>query len=351
VRFAELCKRVLGFERSKEIFYHPNPDKPGPWLKSKINKSGKKVFEDDYGSFRDSLLAVEEAVRIYTLEGHSTKIVIKESYAKILDEVRRLRVELDDDSLSAVARKQLDAHPFAQRALPEDFIPSMDALPHSDYFKRFVLQNENNVEDQWVRQKKSNYNRDFISSAAVDPNGDLLFFKRDVEPVYLRTDLFHEWAHRLAAQYRNAETAFFNAVLLEQRVDGWYFPSPYALTDKGEHWAVYGECMLAPADEAAPQGALRENRKYFHEVCEASPLRAVIWMRTLHTLLKSGALRRGTMHRELVWRCMRTEKFYLQRAVEFAESYLTSEDPKAVEQAKAVLDYLLPSQAKQAEAA
>jgi hypothetical protein len=350
VRFAELCSRVLGYERSKQVFYQPNPDKPGPWLKSKIDETGTQVFVDDYLSFRDSLLAVEEDVRIYAIEGHSTRIVVKETYAQILDELRRLRLELDDTSLSAEARKKLDAHPFGKRALPEDFVPSMDALPHSQYFQRFVLQNEDNVEDQWVRQKKSGYNRDFISSAAVDPNGDLLFFNRNVEPVYLRTDLFHEWAHRLAAQYRKSETAFFNAVLLEQRAKGWYFPSPYALTDKGEHWAVYGECMLAPANELAPQGALPENRKYFHEVCEASPLRAVIWMRTLHTLLKSAELRRGTMHRELLWRCIYTEKLYLKRAIELAESFLTSDDPKAVEQAQAVLDYLLPPQA-QAQAA
>lgn len=337
-RFSDLSKRLLGYTQGKETFKLFNPDKPGPWRRQVV-KDNKVVTEDDYSEFRNSLLSVEEDIRIYTLDGHELKVVLKESYAKVQDEIRALRLMLENPATQAQAEKILSEHPFAKRALPEDLLPFIDELPNSRYFSRILLLEESNVEDLWVRQKKNDYNANFVSSAAVDPNGDLLFFKRDIDE-YLRTDVFHEWAHRLGAHFPEAERAFGQAIMLEQRIRGWYYPSPYALTDKGEHWAVYGECMLAHRDALAPMGALPQNRLVFDTARSRSAPRALIFMTALRRLLESELASKSSMHEELLARCRQTEERFLQEALDFVRGYLTSDDEKAVAQAKDVLSFL-----------
>ena len=87
----------------------------------------------------------EEDVRIYSIEGHDVKFVLKEQYAQIQDELRQLRLDQEDPSRSKLANKLLAEHPYAQRALPEDFFSALDALPDSRYFSRFLLAAESNV--------------------------------------------------------------------------------------------------------------------------------------------------------------------------------------------------------------
>ncbi len=314
VRFSDLSKRLTKFERSKQTFYKFNPEKPGPWVKETKSADGTLSTVDDYDSFKASLLAVEEEVRIYSIEGHDIKLVLKESYAKIQDEIRRLRQMLDEPDTRAEAEKLLAEHPYGKRALPEDFLQSIDELIDSSYFTRFLLLDESNTEDLWVRQVKKDYNSNFISSAAVEENGDVLFFKRDVEE-YIRTDLFHEWNHRLAARCKSVEWMFQKAVLLEGKKAFWYIPSQYALTDFGEHWAVYGERMIASDEQV------------FEDVRKRSPVRAVIWMRALRQALESSPRRKSSIEEQLKRRCLETETLALQDARDFVSFYLDWQGP------------------------
>ncbi|MBX9690199.1 MAG: hypothetical protein K2X27_26035 [Candidatus Obscuribacterales bacterium] len=336
VLFSDLGKRLLGFERSKQSFKYFNPEKPGPWLRKKNDADGKVSFEDDYDAFKASLLEVEENVRIYSIEGHKTKIILKESYAAQLDEVRILRLELEDDRSRPNAAARLKNHAFGACALPEDLLLELDTLPDSSYFERIYILWENNVEDYWVRQKKKNYNADFLSSAAVEPNGDLLFFKRLLEKDYLRSDLVHEWAHRLAAKHQDADEAFRMAILLEQRQPGWYFPSSYALTDFAEHFAVYGECYLSPDNTPAPLGSKPEFRKLWQDLPGLSPLRALVYSRAMRRVLQSELHRKSSMHEDLLKRCLATESLCVPLAQKLLESFFAGNDKEASKQALTV---------------
>ncbi len=332
-RFSDLSKRILSWQASKETFRYLNPANTGPWMKESTTADGQTQMLDDYETFKASLITIEEDVRIYSIDGHGIKLVLKESYALVQDEIRRLRLMLEDPPRSQEASQLLAANPYAIRALPEDFLPFIDELPDSSYFTRFLLLDDQNVEDFWVRQVKKNYNSGFISSAAVEGNGDLLFFKREIEE-YLRTDLFHEWNHRLASQFTDVEWMFQKAVLLEGKSEDWYVPSAYALTDFAEHWAVYGERMIASPTQL------------FEEVWRKSPLRAVIWMRAFRKMLNSRPTRSSTIQAELMQRCKEVEELALPNARSYATRFLEWQGtlPKGVASpavlAKELLAYL-----------
>ena len=308
---AQLSKRLTGFICRKETFFLSNPDKTGPW--------------SNYAEFRASLIKEIRDVRVYNVEGHDIKFVIDETFAKQLDEVRLLRLELHVPEKSKSAREQLAAHPHGQRALPEDFLQHIDELPDSSYFKDFWLLDYANPEDAWQAQVYSSPN--FKSSAAADASGDVISFARDVDD-FLRLDIFHEWCHHLEGHYERESKSFRATIMLEQRVPGWFAPSSYALRTFGEHWAVYGEkCMLeASAD-------------IFNEKLLVSAPRAVFFMRALKKCL-TAARRKSLVLDELLARCAKTEESALPTAREFAKAFLKSEKLEEVKDATIVLDFL-----------
>lgn len=324
----------LNYEKAQENFRVFNPEKPGPWVVQK-QEGDKLIAVDDYDTFLKSLRVVEEAVRIYSVNGHNVKFVLKESYALAQDELRELRRQLEDESTNEEAAKKLAEHPYRERALPEDILPFIDQVVDSSYFGKIYLLDERNVHDLWVRQVKKDYNANFISSASVDGD-DLNLYRREIEE-YLGVDIFHEWAHRLEARYDAESKAFRAAILLEQRHQGWYYPSAYALTAMDEHWAVYGERMLA-------------DQSVFQETIAKSAPRAVVWMRALKKALLANS-KPGVLHAQLLQRCDETERLYLAKAKEIVSAFLTHEDKTAVEQARLVLNYLESSELVLPEAA
>lgn len=295
-RTESLVKRLLSYESAVETFLLPNPESPGPWK--------------DEAEFYESLLRVETPVRYYKVEGQSFKIIVKESYALLLDEVRKLKEDSrstcqteKETALAALAENEL-----ANRALPEDVLLYVSELPDAGYLSNVYLLNDANVADLWVRQIRKDYNPDFISSAAAKPNGDLLLFKRDIED-YLRTDIYHEWCHWLDHRCPDLEALFRKAILLEQRHKDWYVPSRYALTSFAEHWAVFGERMLA-CDQSV-----------FQEAAKKAPLRTLVWMRALAASLAKAPVA-CTRKDELLKRCTEARSLALGPAQEYLRSLL-----------------------------
>lgn len=308
--FAALGARLTGFTRRTETYYLSNPDRTGPWK--------------DYAEFRACLIKEEREVRVYDVAGHTIKFVIDEEFARDIDYIRNLRLQLEDPACRDEAARKLDEHPLGKRALPEDFLQYIDRLADSSYFKDFWLLNYANPEDAWQAQV---YKTDFKSSAAADANGDIISFARDIDE-FLCSDIIHEWCHHLEAHHEVEKKAFRTAILLEQRVNGWYVPSSYALRTFGEHWAVYGEKSMLVTDATV-----------FENVYLRSAPRAVAFMRAFKkTVLAAG--QNSSINAELLARCELVERLATPAARSFVEGFLTHEDADAVRQAKEYLAFL-----------
>lgn len=186
----------------------------------------KPGFED----FVKHLDHVQEPVRVYEVQGHSTKIVVPEEYARQLDEVRQLRLRNEAPTvydglpmdvkvkLSDMARKgdargftkympasevpkvidvldaglKLAKHPLAMRALPEDLIPILDAVPVPGLIKEVRLNGGPNIFD---RHSRIEYGAPkFASDASVTPDGKVDLYALDRNP-RLTEVVLHEWTH------------------------------------------------------------------------------------------------------------------------------------------------------------
>ena len=64
------------------------------------------------------------------------------------------------------------AQPFGDRILPEDLVSHLDEVPDSRYLGKIFLLDQSNAEELWNRLT---YDRNFVSSASVMPNGDIMF--------------------------------------------------------------------------------------------------------------------------------------------------------------------------------
>lgn len=304
---SELGQRLLPYKSAKESFYVAVPDAEKPFA--------------DYSDFcQRGIKKEEKAIRIYGLQGHEVQLVIPETYAAILDDIRSLRLQAENGDREAESK--LAGHEFGLRALPEDFLEALDASPDSRFFKRLLVLNESNVEDIWIRQT---YSETYVSSAAVEQNGDILFFRRDRDN-YILTDLMHEWSHGLRDRMGANATVFDDAVLLEGNL---WIPSNYALRSFAEHFAVLGEHLLSP-------DALR----FANAVAQAPARCAVIALACKEFLEAADLPRRSSYHSELTCRVKHILQQCLPAARALTEKNLENQDPGIKAQAERLSAYL-----------
>jgi hypothetical protein len=195
----------------------------------KLKATGEPLDYDEH-FVKPFVIASSQAMRIYGVEGHTTKIVVPEAYAKQLDEVREIRKISDaPTALTRLTKQQsfaaltalnkgdasplaafmtpaemkqvitvfqagatLRAHPLGQRALPEDLVPILDALPNRNLLKEVHVLDERNLDDLY---KAMLYDAPgFVAAATVGREARVYLHQANHGSALYET-LFHEWGH------------------------------------------------------------------------------------------------------------------------------------------------------------
>lgn len=242
---------------------------------------------------------VDEAVtfRVWEIDGSTTKLYVPESYDKALA-----------------------AGELPERARPADVVSIVAGQADPSYFRRIYVLDTPNWEDDWVRQ---DYSATFVSVMAVNPEGDLFLFRKESN-AFLRGDIGHEWAHRLAAEQPEFYSIFGDAIEL-----GWrsYRPREYALRSYGEHWAVIGEELLKPEGEK------------FTACAAAAPVRTLLFMLAVESsLTKSGTS--GAASDVLKARIAYVRETVLPLARESLKATVAGDNADHAERAKKIEEFL-----------
>lgn len=293
---AELTKRLSKPSKGEETYVYTLENAP------KTFKSREEFFQNTFTGTRP--------VRVYEVEGHTTKIVVPEEFAQQLDQARRQRMAAAEMGKKAetqcryddlprekrqeiqaaiekgeldVARKALGGDAEADRSigivklrlayfkiptavkaavLPEDFIPLLDELPNSGLVKQLSLVGERNYEDAW---HSATYEEGFTSAATASETGHIKFYKP--KPGYLREFLLHEWSHLVKFNQKENSRLFDLAMIVDKEgmnmthpprkkdgtypegelAPGMFFASRYSRRNEHENFAVHmGEYMLVP---------------------------------------------------------------------------------------------------------
>jgi hypothetical protein len=290
----------------------------------------------DYPDFaKRALHRVSTEVRDYAVVGHGhTSVVFSEDYAALLESINKSESIGSKSSHSATNLSQESSKTkandssnerLARRVRPEDIPQLLDAMPDSRLFKRVLVSENANPEDDYVTQIY--YPEGFISSMAMI-DGQLELYKAERNE-FLCRDVLHEWSHQLRYEFWNDRLmkAFEDAVSLE-KVE--WNPSIYATRSNGEQWAVLGERMLGSSGEE------------FLTSCKNAPIRTAIWMRALQKCLADVSEDgRSIDHDKYVERVRFVESKILPKALrKLGQMRRDGETAELRDQAAAVLDYL-----------
>jgi hypothetical protein len=242
----ELSKRILGYVTEKQTYGR---------LKTLIPS---RLPEDETAFVTSCLEDVEYDTRVYSLEGHTTRVLVPEEYAQKLDIVRQRRLG------------QIDLLPenmigYLNRVLPEDILSILDELPNRSYVGEISLVDWFNPRDVWIRALRKS--ETFTSAASTTPAGQVLLYRFDISE-FLRLTIFHEWNHVLQARFMDeVDRPWRAAVNMEWFV---WVNRDYALVNPGEHWAVFGEAILQ-----------KDGSLFAEVVNKLGPMRTMIWTTAL----------------------------------------------------------------------
>lgn len=335
------CANKLGRAYTRRILFTERTKAQGPFT--------------NYGDYKSrGLTKTQRNFHVLALSELPTKIFVAGAYLKRLEveRQRRLRAAItcDDSSTQTGDSSFPDANaskatsspapnaeqasvpnsaqesPLARRILPEEVAPLLSSLPNPAYFKRVFLLDTPNWEDDWVRQ---NYSQTFSSAMAVARNGDVFLFQTEHNQ-YLRGDVFHEWTHLLSYRFDREYRVFCDALELEWRL---WVPRTYALRSYGEHWAVWGEEMLA------------EDGARFLTAAQNGPVRSVIWMSALLKSLNSVEQEyRSPLSEKLMERCKFVFSCITLKALEALKQYQSSEDRVAKGRTRRLFKFIQEAQ-------
>jgi hypothetical protein len=222
--FTELAQRIAGYEKSTEPLLVSKPGVPGS-------------FESTADFLRNNVETVETPVRVYSINGNETKIVVPETYARQLDAVRQFRLGLEGASPEGT---QPIEPGLLHRALPEDFVQHLDTLPNKGLADKLYLLNEPNPLDPL--HQRATGDPQFQSQASAK-DGSITFFQKNLD-AFLGDEIRHEFSH-LARNSMPTESSGFD---LAAEHEGRNFePRPRAAADNEERFTVLlGEEMLNP---------------------------------------------------------------------------------------------------------
>ncbi|HEY9731685.1 MAG TPA: hypothetical protein V6C89_07220 [Drouetiella sp.] len=263
--FTELAQRITGHEKSTE-----------PLLVSKPGASAN--FESTADFLRNNVENVETPVRVYSIDGHETKIVVPETYARQLDAVRQFRLGLEGASPEGT---QPIEPGLLHRALPEDFVQHLDSLPNKGLADKLYLLNEPNPLDPL--HQRATGDPQFQSQASTTDRS-ITFFQKNLD-AFLGDEVRHEWSH-IARDYMPTESSGFD---LAAEHEGKNFePRSRAAANADERWTVLlGEEMLNP------------DASRFLELTNKAPLQSVMLAEGLKRSMSEAGSESGVNAAEL----------------------------------------------------
>ncbi|MBX9722900.1 MAG: hypothetical protein K2X81_15975, partial [Candidatus Obscuribacterales bacterium] len=189
---------------------------------------------------------VERPVIIQRLKGSGAEIVTPEDYAIKLEEVRQLRQAAQH---SEAAAEQLQNHPLANRALPEDLVAHSLQLPTLSPAKSLILLED--PHSPMAAEFQKLHGEDFKAAAYATPNGSIWFSALEAHPATAQSryspiseKVFHEWSHLL--RWSNPETAklYEDALQVDKAAEA---RKPFSPKDPDESFATLtGENLLHP---------------------------------------------------------------------------------------------------------
>ncbi len=285
--------------------------------------TSKSTFTDWQDFVANALVMREIPARVYKIDSLATEIVIPEAYARKLDAVRSWRLQAEQkpgDCLTsqeavrfAQAKQALKSDPYANRMLPEDFIPLLEALPERNLVRRLVLMDSRNPQDRWFKQI---YKVNFESAASASENGVVTFYLKERDKPGTewigRGEMAHEWSHLLKAKLSDESALFDLACHIESPERGGYFSREYAKAvlvpnqPHEENWAVHlGERFL------------HTDADTFAFSSEQMPVRSVVMARALsRSLIGTPEPERSPYHAQYWERVRFVEREVLPKAQE-----------------------------------
>jgi formylglycine-generating enzyme required for sulfatase activity len=201
---------------------------------------------------------IKVEMRVYGVDDdlRAPEILLPERYAQVLDPIREFRRRLSGVAEGPVPAIQPE---LLRRALPEDFVPLLDAAPDIDFINHLLILDEQNPYNPWFRQLVGDPG--FISAASANP-GSMMFFARD-QGATLHDEFMYAWSH--CFRYERDDDVRFFAIAAELESAGGYCHRQRALENVDENWALHlGECVLGKDDDA------------FQRFTEGAPLRAAV---------------------------------------------------------------------------
>ncbi len=351
-----------------------------------LSENAPKKFRNRE-EFWQNITVSDRPVRVYDVEGHTTKIVVEERYAKELDLLRQQRQMAEKwrtkaeepcayDDLPKEQRQLVQASiengtmeiarnilgkdadhsieivkarmaylriPQQNKMLPEDFIPFLDELPNPGLIKQLTLVKERNYEDAWLRQT---YDKDFQSAATASTTGEVRFYNPSRN--YVREFLMHEWSHLVKFGQRQNSRLFDLAMLVDKEdmnmthpprgedgkfpegelKKGMFFASRYSRRNEDENFAVHmGEYFLTPDGDE------------FILLARNAPVRVAVFGRALqHEMNASG--RKSPYEPYFQERVRYIEERVVPKAKEVLQEYLWHPDPSKRAAAADLLGYI-----------
>lgn len=264
-RLSDLVGCVTGYEMGTVRLFAPKP--------------GAVAWFADAREFLTNGVTFEPClVRFYAIADHPTRIVVPDDYARELDAVRAMRLRLEGTPHDC----DVPLSPgLANRALPEDCIPHLKALPRDVLPDTLQLLNDDNPVDVWHRQTLGDST--FRSQAAATPN-TITFYCKDLDE-FLGDEIRHEWAHLAKWEMPTIGQVFDAAA----RFEGFSIVHrERALVDADEDWAVHlGEQLLHPDPDV------------FFELTRDNPIRTVFLGEALRRLYQPPCRTGSTFDEQL----------------------------------------------------
>lgn len=231
------------------------------------------------------------------------KIVVEENYAKILDQVREYRRACEQNPHAdpyQLAKEMLgDKADYATRALPEDFIPSLEQQPNTGTIRRVLLVDWANPEDPVNRTLFRDPR--FCSTVVAEPNGDVTFFQRSRDG-YLGFDTAHEFGHVWWYQLKDSP-------LHQHQVLPYLFELAFSIEPE---LAARGRKRGGAVDEAwsiSLEDVLGADQAAFEAVLRTQPVKCVVMGRALAETLRLAEQngQKSTNHERWVERARQME--------------------------------------------
>lgn len=248
----------------------------------------QKRFKFSYNEKTDSVYQHTEDFMVYEARQHKTKIGVPAKYSRILDKVREQRIadesgeNLNFEKDFPEQKLALAALEMHNRALPEDFIPHLDAQPNSTLIKTIYLLNEKCA--QQLKEGRGEYG---WALADANKQGHLNYYLTTRDSYKLRETTNHEVGHLVHYRLKDAMDAYHSSCVLDKAlIDDTVNHSDYAMKNPFENFAEHWKVLTNPSPTELLKAA------------NYAPVRMAILAKALKSILTEIPQAEVSLHRE-----------------------------------------------------